>query len=158
MITSGQEEDEADVSEFERENGVIRIYSIHKAKGLSFPIVIVPCVDTNLNRPITKPKIIFDSKSDKCRIGFNSEELSDEIKPDKDYMNLLEVKAVEQLEEELRVFYVACTRAKHKLILLTNKSKSEIKQTRMRKDRVSISKWLMQIDNGAFYERFTKHT
>lgn len=103
MITSGQDEDEADVAEIERERGIIRVYSIHKAKGLSFPIVIVPCIDTKLNRPITKPKIIFDSKKDRCKIGFNNKELSDDIKTDKDYIDLLEEKTVEQLEEELRV-------------------------------------------------------
>lgn len=156
MITSGQEEDEADVSEIEREKGVIRIYSIHKAKGLSFPIVIVPCIDTKLNRPITKPKIIFDSKSDKCRIGFNNKELSDEIKTDRDYVKLLEVKTIEQLEEELRVFYVACTRAKHHIVLLTEKTKAEIEQTGTWKDNASVAKWLMQIDNGEFYREFTK--
>ena len=156
MITSGQEEDEADVSEIEREKGVIRVYSIHKAKGLSFPIVIVPCIDTKLNRPITKPKIIFDSKSDKCRIGFNNKELSDEIKTDRDYIKLLEVKTIEQLEEELRVFYVACTRAKHHIVLLTEKTKAEIEQTGAWKDNASVAKWLMQIDNGEFYREFTK--
>ena len=156
MITSGQEEDEADVSEIEREKGVIRVYSIHKAKGLSFPIVIVPCIDTKLNRPITRPKIIFDSKSDKCRIGFNNKELSDEIKTDRDYIKLLEVKTIEQLEEELRVFYVACTRAKHHIVLLTEKTKAEVEQTGTWKDNASVAKWLMQIDNGEFYREFTK--
>lgn len=156
MITSGQDEDEADVSEIEREKGVIRVYSIHKAKGLSFPIVIVPCIDTKLNRPITKPKIIFDSKSDKCLIGFNNQELSNDIKADKDYLKLLEVKIVDQLEEELRVFYVACTRAKHNLILLTDKSKDEIERTKNWRHDASVAKWLMQIDNGEFIETYSK--
>lgn len=158
MITSGQEEDEADVSEIEREKGVIRIYSIHKAKGLSFPIVIVPCVDTKLNRPITKPKIILDSKSDKYRIGFNNKELSDDIKTDRDYSKLLEVKTMEQLEEELRVFYVACTRAKHHLVLLSDKSKTEIEQTKGWNDSASVAKWLMQIDNGQFVQTYSGYS
>ena len=156
MITSGQDEDEADVAEIEREQGIIRVYSIHKAKGLSFPIVIVPCIDTKLNRPITKPKIIFDSKKDRCKIGFNNKELSDDIKTDKDYIDLLEEKTVEQLEEELRVFYVACTRAQHKLILHSDKPKSHIERTLHWRDNASVAKWLMQIDNGDFYKQYSK--
>ena len=68
---------------------------------------------------------------------------------------MLEVKTIEQLEEELRVFYVACTRAKHHIVLLTDKTKSEIEQTSTWRDNASVAKWLMQIDNGEFYREFT---
>jgi superfamily I DNA/RNA helicase len=60
MISTNQEEDEAEIPERERMGGVVSLYSIHKAKGLSFPIVVIPCCDNKLNRPITKPKIILD--------------------------------------------------------------------------------------------------
>lgn len=156
MITSGQDEDEAEVSETERQNGVIKVYSIHKAKGLSFPVVIIPYLDTNLIRPITKPKIIFASKGSKSSVAFNNIEISETLKADTEYIRLLEEKTVEQLEEELRVFYVACTRTKHKLVLLSDKSQSEMKTNSSWKDNVSIVKWLMQIDNGAFVEKFIK--
>ena len=156
MITSGQDEDEADISESERQKGVIRVYSIHKSKGLSFPVVIIPCIETNLNRPITKPKIIFSTKDGISAIAFNSKELSDKIQSDPEYLKLLEIKTLEQLEEELRIFYVACTRAKHKLVLISNKSKDEILSTKTWKDNISIAKWLMQIDNGEFIESYSK--
>lgn len=156
MITSGQDEDEAEVSEIERQNGVISVYSIHKAKGLSFPVVIVPYLETNLIRPITKPKIILNTTKNRCSIAFNSNEVSETLKPDSEYIKLLERKTIEQLEEELRIFYVACTRAKHKLVLMSDKNKSELKSNSYWKDDVSIAKWLMQIDNGEFVEKYTK--
>ncbi len=53
--------------------------------------------ELTLNRPITKPKIIFDSQYGKCRIGFKCKELSE-----------------------------------------------------------SDAKWIMQIDNGEFYNKSTK--
>ena len=133
-----------------------RVYSIHKSKGLSFPVVIIPCIETNLNRPITKPKIIFSTKDGISAIAFNSKELSDKIQSDPEYLKLLEIKTLEQLEEELRIFYVACTRAKHKLVLISNKSKDEILSTKTWKDNISIAKWLMQIDNGEFIESYSK--
>ena len=156
MITSGQDEDEAEVSETERQNGVISIYSIHKAKGLSFPVVIVPYLETNLIRPITKPKIILNATKNGCSIAFNSNEVSETLKPDSDYIKLLERKTIEQLEEELRIFYVACTRAKHKLILMSDKNQDDLLSTSTWKDNTSIANWIMQIDNGDFARKFTK--
>lgn len=40
-ITSLAEEDEAPLSDEKRKKDVISVYTVHKAKGLSFPIVII---------------------------------------------------------------------------------------------------------------------
>ena len=156
MINSGQEEDEADVAETERVNGVIRIYSIHKAKGLSFPVVIVPCIDTKLNRPITKPKIILDTKNDNVSLAFNYEEVNVNLPPDPNYENLLKTKTIENLEEELRVFYVACTRAKHKLVFSNENDEKNARKVASWYNYASISKWLNEIDNGEFVNSYIK--
>lgn len=152
MISTRQDEDDADIAESERRNGVIRLYSIHKAKGLAFPVVIIPCLDNKLNRPITKPKIILNVKVDPPMLAVDSAAVENGLPVDKDYTALLNVKTIEHLTEEVRVFYVACTRAKHKLILSCNKPFADTKNTLQWSNYASISKWLCEIDNGKFVD------
>lgn len=145
MISTNQEEDEASVPEVERDNGVVRLYSIHKAKGLSFPIVVIPNCDNKLNRPITKPKIILDLKAEQPTIAFNSEVVSPDLSQDDVYNNLLEANIREQLEEEIRVFYVACTRAEKQIVIANTKSKEDVLQTLWYRDYASVSRWLLEM-------------
>lgn len=153
MISTNQEEDEAEIPEVDRRSGVVTLYSIHKAKGLSFPIVIIPCCDSKLNRPITKPKIIFDSRSDTPAIGFDSELYSGDLPADAEYIRMYESNIAAQLEEEIRVFYVACTRAKYQIVLSCASNIQKVQQTTFYRDYASVIKWLMQIDDGAFVKR-----
>lgn len=157
MISTNQEEDEAEIPETDRRSGVVTLYSIHKAKGLSFPIVIIPCCDSKLNRPITKPKIIFDSRSEIPAIGFDSKLFSEDLPPDTEYIRMYESNISEQLEEEIRVFYVACTRAKYQIVLSCENSIQKVQQTRFYSDYASVMKWLLEIEDGAFVrKRITK--
>ena len=146
MISTNQEEDEADIPEIERNNGVVSLYSIHKAKGLSFPIVVIPNCDNKLNRPITKPKIILDLKSEQPALAFNFESISQSLMPDSEYNRLLDANVREQLEEEIRVFYVACTRAEKQIIIANTKSKAQVMQTLQYRDYASVSRWLLEMD------------
>ena len=145
MISTSQEEDEADIPEVERSQGVVSLYSIHKAKGLSFPIVIIPNCDNKLNRPITKPKIILDLKSEKPALAFNCETISDSIIPDTEYLRLLDANVKEQLEEEIRVFYVACTRAEKQIIVASTNTKDKVMQTLRYRDYASVTRWLLEM-------------
>ena len=153
MISTNQEEDEAEIPEVDRRSGVVTLYSIHKAKGLSFPIVVIPNCDSKLNRPITKPKIVFDSKAEKPAIGFDSEMFSDELPPDAEYLRMYEGNIAEQLEEEIRVFYVACTRAKYQIILSCDNKQDKVQQTVYYRDYASVMRWLLEMDNGAFVRK-----
>lgn len=148
MISTNQEEDEADIPEVERRDGVVTLYSIHKAKGLSFPIVIIPCCDNKLNRPITRPKIIFDIKSEIPSIAFDYQAVNKDLPSDLEYQRMFTANIKEQLEEEIRIFYVACTRAKKQIIIANNASENKIKQTLNYRDYASISRWLFEIQNG----------
>jgi len=154
MISTNQEEDEADIPEVERKNGVITLYSIHKAKGLSFPIVIIPCCDNKLNRPITRLKIIFDIKSEVPSIAFDYQAVNKELLPDLEYQRLFSANVKEQLEEEIRVFYVACTRAEKQIILANNASIGRVKPNLFNSDFASISRWLFEIENGKLVEEY----
>lgn len=148
MIMTKQEEDDAEIPEQERAQGVIRLYTIHKAKGLSFPIVIVPCLDNKLNRPITLPNVIMDIQSIPPRIAFNKDAVSDILPIDKEYSDMLSINQIKQLEEEVRIFYVACTRAKHRLILASTRSVDKVKQTLKWESYASVAKWLIDMKRG----------
>lgn len=98
----------------ENEN-VVRIMSIHKSKGLEFPVVILAGTGKNFNLSDMKRNILFhqemgigpDYVDAKRRITYPTiikEALRKKIK-------------LENLSEEMRVLYVALTRAKEKLII-----------------------------------------
>jgi DNA helicase-2/ATP-dependent DNA helicase PcrA len=70
-----------DVEESKEEENVVKLMTIHAAKGLEFPVVFVGGLEENL------------------------------------FPNAMSINSREELEEERRLFYVAITRAKHKLIL-----------------------------------------
>ncbi|MEG0156571.1 MAG: UvrD-helicase domain-containing protein, partial [Anaerovoracaceae bacterium] len=95
---------------------VVRIMTIHKSKGLEFPMVIVSGLGKRFNRD-NRSKVGSMHKD----IGFA---LSYVNHKDRWYKTtLLEQiiaakKAAESLEEEIRVLYVAITRAKDKLVLM----------------------------------------
>ncbi|NLE05362.1 MAG: hypothetical protein GX638_11270 [Crenarchaeota archaeon] len=154
MIMSNQEDDDADIAEVEKDDGVVSLYSIHKAKGLAFKVVIIPHFDKRLNRLIIYPKIILNNKKDKPKmiaVGYDyfKEDVSVE---DKDYNELLESKTIEFLEEELRILYVALTRPEHMLILLCDNPKTKLMQYKQKREYASWAKWISEIDNGQFLE------
>ena len=98
----------------ENEN-VIRIMSIHKSKGLEFPIVFLSCMGKQFNMQDLNENIILHQD-----LGFGPKYINDEKKIE--YTTLakeaIRLKSkVETLSEEMRVLYVALTRAKEKLII-----------------------------------------
>lgn len=154
MISTNQEEDEADIPEIERDSGVVTLYSVHKAKGLSFLVVILPYLDNKLNRPVTKPKIILDVKSENSAIAFDFEFVNRELPPDSEYTRLLASHTQEQLEEELRIFYVACTRAEKQLIFSAKSERNRVLSMSGNDGYASVMKWVLQIENGKFEKEF----
>ena len=98
----------------ENEN-VIRIMSIHKSKGLEFPIVFLSCMGKQFNMQDLNENIILHQD-----LGFGPKYINYEKKIE--YTTLakeaIRLKSkVETLSEEMRVLYVALTRAKEKLII-----------------------------------------
>ena len=141
MIVSNREEDEAEVSKEDRAKGVVTLYTIHKAKGLEFPVVIVPYCDLSLVRPKSQPKVIFRMENEKPTLAFYPEWFKREGHVDADYEVALTVSIRSALEEELRIFYVACTRAKHMLILSCRWDEKQM----MKPDKVSWAKWAKSV-------------
>ena len=94
---------------------VVRIMSIHKSKGLEFPILILSGMGKNFNKQDTRSKMVLHPE---LGIGLDYMDGKKRIKsPTIAKKAIAKQIELENLGEELRVLYVALTRAKEKLIL-----------------------------------------
>ncbi len=96
----------------------VTVMSIHKSKGLQFPVCIVANTTNQFNfQDFSNPLLVSEE------FGFSTTYYTeDKLKVDNYLLRTL-IKHQEkrqQLAEELRVFYVALTRAEEKLILLAS--------------------------------------
>lgn len=107
---------EIDFGEAAQEEEGIRIMSIHKSKGLEFPIVIVAGLGKAFNTQDSRSKIVFHPS---LGLGPDYVDARLRIKAPTLLKKVIQKQQVlENLGEELRVLYVAFTRAKEKLILI----------------------------------------
>lgn len=107
------------------QGNTVRIMSIHKSKGLEFPIVILAGMGKLFNKQDTRGKILIDSD-----YGIATDYLDCErrLKGATLKKNVLKRRMeLEALGEELRVLYVAMTRAREKLILTAASGTMETK-------------------------------
>ena len=122
----------------ENENAV-RIMTIHKSKGLEFPIVLVAGLGKSFNRQDTRNRVVIHPE---LGLGVDYVDLEQRVKmpvlPKKVLQKALDL---EMLGEELRVLYVACTRAKEKLILLGSAKKlgQKLEKARLRGNQATLS-------------------
>lgn len=107
------------------DENVVRIMSIHKSKGLEFPVVFVARCAKGFNVRDTYEKILLHKENG---IGVNYIDVNTRLSYPLPVKNLIKEKMVaEAVSEEMRVLYVALTRAREKLIVtgsLKNASKS----------------------------------
>lgn len=94
---------------------MVKIMSIHKSKGLEFPIVFLAAMGKQFNRQDAYKKILIDPD---LGIGADYLDLEKRLKTTTLKKNVLKRRMdLENMGEELRVLYVAMTRAKEKLIM-----------------------------------------
>lgn len=94
---------------------MVRIMSIHKSKGLEFPIVFLAGMGKQFNRQDANRKILIDPD---MGIGADYLDLENRLRSGTLKKSVLRRRMeLENLGEELRVLYVAMTRAKEKLIM-----------------------------------------
>lgn len=98
------------------EGGGVRILSIHKSKGLEFPVVFLCGLARRLNREDMQKPILFHPRLGVGPKGLDTERMVE-------YVTLARRAVAGQLEremmaEELRLLYVAMTRAKEKLVMV----------------------------------------
>lgn len=94
---------------------VVRIMSIHKSKGLEFPIVICGGMGKRFNKMDMNRGILYHHE-----LGYGPQVVNLETRLSYPSMMKEAMKkqmVVEMLSEEMRVLYVAFTRAKEKLII-----------------------------------------
>ncbi len=114
---SGIKKREEDLGEANRQGNsedVVRIMTIHKSKGLEFPI----CILAGMGKGITGSRNngMLEINSD---VGIGTQIVDNEKGISKNnifYKSLCQMNQMEDLGEELRVLYVAMTRAKEKLV------------------------------------------
>ena len=107
---------------------VVRIMSIHKSKGLEFPIVFLSSTGKKFNLRDLNGKILLHQD-----LGIGPEYINYERKISYSTMAKEAIKLIskrESLSEEMRVLYVALTRAKEKLIItgISNNAKKDIER------------------------------
>lgn len=107
--------DYGEASIIDEQDDTVRIMSIHKSKGLEFPIVFVAGTGKQFNTQDLKESIIIHPKDG---VGIDAVDLEMRTKTPTFLKKMIQEKTkLENLAEELRVLYVAMTRAKEKLIL-----------------------------------------
>ncbi|GAF14560.1 ATP-dependent nuclease, subunit A [Bacillus sp. JCM 19046] len=122
----------------EQEN-VVRIMSIHKSKGLEFPVVFVVDMWKSFNLMDVKRSTQIHQS-----LGFGSIYVDTHRRLKTSTLPEIAIKQVqerEQISEELRVLYVALTRAKEKAILVGSvKNREKV-----------VSNWLEQAEHPEQY-------
>src|SRR5699024_1902237 len=115
------EEEKKDLGEaraLSEQEDVVRIMTIHKSKGLEFPVVFLGGLHKQFNFQDIRATYMLDKD-----YGFATKFIDPEKRityPTLYYQSLKQIAQQKTLAEEMRVLYVAMTRAKEKLIMVGN--------------------------------------
>lgn len=105
-----------------QDSQAIRIMTIHQAKGLEFGGVIIPGIEKDLlymsNREISNMGVTFDNDNLLFR-GYNGQGEKDT------FTCYAEDQSLEEIEEGIRLLYVAMTRAKDYVVLVGKEDKKD---------------------------------
>ncbi len=110
-----KELDFGEISAITEQENVVRIYSIHKSKGLEYPVVFLSGMSKHFNLMDLNRTVLTHPE-----LGIASDfiDVQQRIKaPTLRKLAIRHRKKRDQIGEELRILYVALTRAKQKLIL-----------------------------------------
>ncbi|SKA79721.1 ATP-dependent helicase/nuclease subunit A [Caloramator quimbayensis] len=103
-------------------SNAVKIMTIHASKGLEFEVVFIPSLDYEIEK-INKKKFVYDKFADekgKYGIVINHHAIKDDL-----YKYVDAKRKEEEKKEEIRVFYVAVTRAVRYISLSAVRKKSE---------------------------------
>ena len=136
----------------ENEN-VVRIMSIHKSKGLEFPVVFLCNTNKKFNLMDLNNDILLDQD-----IGIGVKYIDYERKIEYDTLSKAAIRnklLKSTLSEEMRILYVALTRAKEKIII-TGIAKDYEKETDKMKELVNQYKMFHGKINYILLKKYTK--
>lgn len=103
-------------SSAESHGNAVRLMTIHKSKGLEFPVVFVAGVSKNFNQQDLNAPFLMHKE-----LGFGPKFVDEQMRVTYPTLPNLAIRRRSQLEllaEEMRVLYVALTRPKEKMILV----------------------------------------
>ncbi|MDQ0111719.1 helicase-exonuclease AddAB subunit AddA [Paenibacillus harenae] len=115
---------------------VVRIMSIHKSKGLEFPVVFVAGLGKMFNQQDIRSSFLMHKQ-----LGFGPRVVDTELRisyPSLPYLSIRRTMRMEMLAEEMRILYVALTRPKEKMFLVGTVSGAEAK----------LKRWLASVDEN----------
>ena len=95
---------------------VVRIMTMHKSKGLEFPVVILPQLGRSLKAGHSEGHLVLHSKMG-MGLNFINRERTCKVTTTA-YSSIKAQCSQEDMAEEMRVLYVAMTRAKHHLLMV----------------------------------------
>ena len=147
-----QKRDLGEARSLGEQEDVVRIMTIHKSKGLEFPVVFVSGLTRKFNTNDLKKEYLFDKD-----FGFAVQYMNPEKRiryPSIFHMALKRKKRLEMLAEEMRVLYVALTRAKEKLYLIGSFKEQPEKLLKNWQKHLKNSGWLISNYDRMRAERF----
>lgn len=129
--------DEGEMSTVNENDNIVRIMTIHTSKGLEYPIVFVSGLGKKMN--LTDSQGTFNLHAD-LGIGVSAIRLDERTERDTYYNQIVKASSLrEALGEELRVLYVAMTRAKEKLYLTGTAKAARLDLEGLRRLREALS-------------------
>lgn len=132
----------------DEQSDTVRIMTIHKSKGLEFPVVFVAGLGKRFNMTDARSSVVIHAG---LGIGLDAVNLKERTKRPSLIKKMIQKEEVlDSLGEELRVLYVALTRAKEKLILtgtMTDPAKQE-EAVCMLRSRQQIELGFGRLSNG----------
>lgn len=121
------------------EDGAVKIMTIHKAKGLEFPVVVLPDTARKLKKK-NKPPLIFDPE---IGLGIKVRGLDGDLAKPGLWTRVAEREETLEIHEYKRILYVGTTRARDYLIVCG--TAQEIKTGRDIEEMDSWLEWLCRI-------------
>lgn len=135
----GEREPTAKLSE---KDNVVRLMTIHKSKGLQFDTVFVCGLGTSFNKRDLYNDVIMNDEEGIALSTLNSNDY--EYIKNNIYKNIRDKKEQELLSEEVRILYVALTRAINCLYLVSS-AKSFLLKDNSYKKMTSYRDWIIAV-------------
>lgn len=135
----GEREPVAKLSE--RDN-VVRLMTIHKSKGLQFDTVFVCGLGTSFNKRDLYSDVIMNDEEGIALSTLNANDY--EYIKTNIYKNIRDKKEQELLSEEVRILYVALTRAINSLYLVSSAKSFSLKENSYKK-MSSYRDWIIRV-------------
>lgn len=118
----------------------VKIMTMHKSKGLQFPVCIIADLASPINDGDARDSVIFDEQ---LGIAFRYFDSDNGTKVDTLPRKLLSKKThIKNIEEQLRLFYVALTRAENRVVTCLSPSKLDAKLENLAKSLGDCSPYI----------------